>query len=110
MAEEKKLTYKKDSAFDRWDEKMLGAAREYAEGYKKAIDSAKTEREAVVWAKAYLSPQGTFPISSAIRYAPAAGITSTTGKNPFTLSAWEKRISPRACASSPPISTLPDLT
>ena len=61
MAEEKKLTYKKDSAFDRWDEKMLGAAREYAEGYKKAIDSAKTEREAVVWAKAYLSSAGYVP-------------------------------------------------
>lgn len=42
-----KLFYKKKNAFDAKDESYKSAVMAYAEGYKKFLDSAKTEREAV---------------------------------------------------------------
>ena len=42
-----KLFYKKKNAFDSKDESYKSAVMAYAEGYKKFLDSAKTEREAV---------------------------------------------------------------
>ncbi len=42
-----KLFYKKKNAFDEKDENYKSAVMAYAEGYKKFLDSAKTEREAV---------------------------------------------------------------
>ena len=43
------LTYTKKSAFDLWDSEKLAAAMNYSAGYMKAVDRAKTEREAVEW-------------------------------------------------------------
>ncbi len=42
-----KLTYKSENSFDKLKDCELEAASEYALGYKKFLDSAKTEREAV---------------------------------------------------------------
>lgn len=55
---ENNLTYKKTGASDRWDDEKRNAAKEYCKGYMTAIDRAKTEREAVVWAKEYLTAKG----------------------------------------------------
>ena len=43
----KNLEYKKQSFYDKFGEKELSAAFEYAKGYMKFLDAAKTEREAV---------------------------------------------------------------
>lgn len=55
------LTYKKVDAFDKWDDAKRAEARKYCEGYMKALDCAKTEREAVKWASAFLSEHGFVP-------------------------------------------------
>lgn len=44
---EKELSYKKKNFFEASDDAKIKAAFDYAEGYKKYIDSSKTEREAV---------------------------------------------------------------
>ena len=41
------LAYKKQTVYEKADEKIVKAAFEYAEDYKKYLDLAKTEREAV---------------------------------------------------------------
>lgn len=61
MKDKDVLVYKKGSAFDRWDKATFDKANEYAEGYKAALDRAKTEREAVEWAKEYLTAAGYVP-------------------------------------------------
>ncbi|MBQ8162863.1 MAG: aminopeptidase [Clostridia bacterium] len=43
-----KLFYKKENAFDIEDKDYKSSVSDYADGYKKFIDSSKTEREAVV--------------------------------------------------------------
>ena len=42
-----KLTYVKKNAFEEADAEKLAAMMEYADGYMKFLDAAKTEREAV---------------------------------------------------------------
>ena len=58
---ETNLAYKKKDAFERWDDAKRAEARKYCEGYAAALDSAKTEREAVEWAIARLTAQGFRP-------------------------------------------------
>lgn len=58
---EKELSYKKKNAFEVWDDAVLSCALEYSKGYMKAIDSAKTEREAVMWSMEFLSENGYVP-------------------------------------------------
>ena len=41
------LLYKKESVYKKVDKAVINSAFEYAEGYKKFLDAAKTEREAV---------------------------------------------------------------
>ena len=60
---EMRFAYKKKDAFERWDDAKRAAAREYCVDYMKAIDCAKTEREAVEWAIARLSKEGFKPYS-----------------------------------------------
>ena len=60
---EMKFAYKKKDAFEKWSAADRAAAREYCEGYKAAIDLAKTEREAVEWAIGYLAALGYKPYS-----------------------------------------------
>ena len=55
------LTYTKKSAFDLWDSEKLAAAMNYSAGYMKAVDRAKTEREAVEWTKEFLAANGYAP-------------------------------------------------
>ncbi|MBO5702610.1 MAG: aminopeptidase, partial [Clostridia bacterium] len=43
----RELLYKKKSVYERRDEAAIEAAYEYAVGYAKYLDAAKTEREAV---------------------------------------------------------------
>ena len=45
-----KLFYKKKNAFEATDGEYKNKVQEYAQGYKSFLDSAKTEREAVVYA------------------------------------------------------------
>ena len=62
MADEKmRFAYKKEDAFERWDDAKRAEARAYCNGYKKAIDRAKTEREAVEWASEHLGALGFVP-------------------------------------------------
>ena len=55
---EETLVYKKENFFEVSDEKKIKAAYDYAEKYKKFLDSAKTEREAVRAAIAYAESKG----------------------------------------------------
>ncbi len=52
------LFYSKKSAFELRSPEELGEAKEYAEGYRKFIDAAKNEREAVVYVSALLRDAG----------------------------------------------------
>ena len=52
------LEYKKESFFEKFGEKELSAAFEYSDGYKKFLDTAKTEREAVKYAIAEAEKRG----------------------------------------------------
>lgn len=62
MSEKKDgLIYKKADAADKWDNSVRAEAKRYCEGYMKALDSAKTEREAVEWAVSFLSGCGFVP-------------------------------------------------
>ncbi len=56
LAEE--VLYKKKSAFELWSAEELSAAQEYAVGYMKYLDAAKTEREAVTAAVGMLQTAG----------------------------------------------------
>jgi len=51
-------TFKKQSAYEKWDSAKMEKAREYCKDYAKALDKSKTEREAVVFAKEYLTNIG----------------------------------------------------
>lgn len=53
-----KLFYKKENAFARGDENYKSAVNAYAEGYKKFLDSSKTEREAVKTSIEMLAARG----------------------------------------------------
>ena len=52
------IMYKKQSVYKKTDAKNISAAFDYAEGYKKFLDEAKTEREAVSTAIEILSAKG----------------------------------------------------
>lgn len=52
------LKYEKKTVYEKTDKKNIAAAFDYAEGYKKFLDSAKTEREAVKVAIDMLTPYG----------------------------------------------------
>lgn len=52
------LAYQKETIYKRADDKRIKAAFEYAEGYKKYLDAAKTEREAVTEAIALAKAKG----------------------------------------------------
>ena len=56
-----KLTYKSENAFETLSEKEITAAYDYAVGYKKFLDNAKTEREAVKTAIAMAEKNGFKP-------------------------------------------------
>lgn len=55
---EESLFYKKENFFEVSSEEKIKAAYDYAEGYKKFLDEAKTEREAVRAAIAYAESKG----------------------------------------------------
>lgn len=57
------LTYKKDSFFERFDKVALDKAFDYAKGYAKFLDAAKTEREAVVYTLKEAEARGFVPYS-----------------------------------------------
>ncbi len=48
MSENKNLRYEKKTVYELADDKVVNEAYEYAKGYVKFLDAAKTEREAVV--------------------------------------------------------------
>lgn len=52
------LKYEKKTVYEKTDKKNITAAFDYAEGYKKFLDAAKTEREAVKVAIDMLTPYG----------------------------------------------------
>ena len=52
------LAYQKETIYKKADDKRIKAAFEYAEGYKKYLDAAKTEREAVTEAIALAEAKG----------------------------------------------------
>ncbi len=66
--EAKKLMYKRENFYTFCPEKK-SAADEYAKGYRKFIDSAKTEREAVEFAIAYASKRGFVPFDPNASYS-----------------------------------------
>ena len=53
-----KLTYKKETVYKKAGKDITAAAFEYADGYKKFLDAAKTEREAVKAAISMLEARG----------------------------------------------------
>lgn len=56
--EKNELLYKKKSVYEACDKAVIDAAYEYAKGYVKFIDRAKTEREAVEETISYISKHG----------------------------------------------------
>ena len=52
------LKYEKKTVYEKTDKNNIAAAFDYAEGYKKFLDAAKTEREAVKVAIDMLTPYG----------------------------------------------------
>ncbi len=58
-----KLVYKKRSVYEATEESHIDAAYEYASGYAKYLDNAKTEREAVVSAIELAEGEGFVPFS-----------------------------------------------
>lgn len=65
--EAKKLLYSRKNFYNACPEKK-DAAYEYAKGYRRFIDSAKTEREAVDFAIAYASERGFVPFDPNKKY------------------------------------------
>ena len=59
----KELAYKKESFFEKFGEKELKSAFEYAKGYASFLDEAKTEREAVKYAVREAEARGFIPYS-----------------------------------------------
>ena len=58
-----KLFYKSENSFEKLDASETERAFEYANGYKKFLDNAKTEREAVKCAEAMAAERGFVPYS-----------------------------------------------
>ena len=59
----KELAYKKESFFEKFGEKELKSAFEYAKGYASFLDEAKTEREAVKYSVREAEARGFIPYS-----------------------------------------------
>ncbi len=57
----KELVYEKKTVYDRKSDEFVDSAYAYAEGYRKFLDSAKTEREAVATAIAMAEEHGFVP-------------------------------------------------
>ena len=53
-----KLMFTRKNGYERTDEREISQIMEFAEDYKAFLDSAKTEREAVVAARAVLEAKG----------------------------------------------------
>ena len=94
MPENDELLYKKKSAFDIISEEEIGQAYSYCEGYKRYLDNAKTEREAVAEAVRLATAGGFLPYERGMElnagakvYAEAGGgkalILAVIGKKPL---------------------------
>ncbi|HPP85001.1 MAG TPA: aminopeptidase [Bacillota bacterium] len=65
--EAKNLLYKRESVYARYPE-AVGEIFQYANGYRKFIDSAKTEREATAFAVKYAAERGFVPYEKGKKY------------------------------------------
>lgn len=87
-----KLAYRRQNAWDRISGEEKGAAVAFCEGYKQFLGAAKTEREAVSAAQAYLAAEGFRPLEENAMLRPGdkvymvnrrkALIAAVIGKNP----------------------------
>ena len=96
------LFYKKKNAFECKSKTDLDAVMDYAEGYKKFIDAAKTEREAVVYAIQMLENAGFHAYKLGEKLTPGDKIYySKRGKSLFAIRVGTEPIENgiRACAA-----------
>ena len=85
MADRDELLYKKKNTFDIIDEQELVRAAEYCEGYKRYLDRAKTEREAVSEAIKLAIEHGFKPYKRGMMLKAGSKIFTETGGKALIL-------------------------
>ena len=102
--------YEKKTVFEAAGEEIVRKAYDYATGYVKFMDSAKTEREAVVLGIKMAEAAGYRPYRFGDKFRLATSFTTTTAARICLYSAWAPNRSTRASASPVRTSTPPAST